>query len=588
MLMKDTISLTMIVKDEQAHLAACLDRVQDQVDEIIIVDTGSSDDTLEIAQRYTPHVFSYQWNGDFSAARNYAISKASCAWIFYLDADEILLSETGNLKEIIQQHEGSEAFLLPLENPTVDASSYVNRFFVLRLFKNKESYRFFGIIHEQVSVQDAGSAQIVQGPILRHRIPPISLRNKKRARNLNLLKRALIQDPQNPFLHYYLGLEWLMLSKPEKSLPYLRTAYEMLTDENLLIKAPALRSLVICLKNLGKLEEALILCLDADLKYPEFTDIYFLGGTLLAEKGEFTLAIKWLKQAIECGEPPAIYSHMLGTESFLSHYYLGYCCDMLGDVETARRHYETAIELNADYTFPLANLFLNLRLSKGFLSAYNYFCDKGYFHNLKFSLILAEEFFYAGYPNLAKEILQRHVFELESKAKSSLNQAFYSLGWYSLCAGEPKKARDLLGKIPPESEFYSKGQVKIVFCLLLSGYYKEAKDQILNLWKQEELRAEVYLMLRLIKLLQNGDMNFLPQTIRDRELKTIGLAWFKEMLSFQSQVTWQPQFSHFMRSLQTLLLNLSSQSTLELINLIGQKRKEAEASFNYKFGEKMI
>ncbi|MDQ7097168.1 glycosyltransferase [Desulfosporosinus sp. PR] len=583
--MDDRISLTMIVKDEQAHLAACLDRVRDQVDEIIIVDTGSADDTVAIARRYTPHVFLYPWKGDFSAARNYAISKASCAWIFCLDADEVFLPETGNLREILRKHQGCEAFLLPLENPTVDAAGYVNRFHVLRLFKNKDCYRFFGIIHEQVKVRDARLVQIVQGPILRHRIPSPTLRKRKRARNLKLLHRALSRDPQNPFLHYYLGLEWLMLNKPEKSLPYLKVSYELLTDDNLLLKAPALRCLVICLKSLGKFEEALILCLEADFKYPEFTDIYFLAGTLWAEKGEFALAIKWLKQALQCGEPPAVYSHMLGAGSFLSHYYLGYCYDMLGDGETACRHYEAALALNSQYTLPLPNLFLNLRVRKGFLAAYNYFADQGFFDNLEFSLILAEEFFQAAYPGWAKEILQRHVFELEAKGKSFFYQVFFNLGRYALCAGELKKARDFLGEIPPESEFYGQGQVEVIFSLLLGGYYNEARDRALSLWQQGKLRAEAYLALKLIKGMQNEDVKLLlPETIRGCDLSTIGLAWFREMLGFLPPLSWSPQYSCFLRSLQSLLVNLSPQSAGEMINLIAEKKKETEASFKYKFG----
>lgn len=71
--MNQRISLTLIVRNEAAHLADCLESVQDNVDEMIIVDTGSTDDTLRIAKRYTPHVYSFPWNNDFSAARNFAL-----------------------------------------------------------------------------------------------------------------------------------------------------------------------------------------------------------------------------------------------------------------------------------------------------------------------------------------------------------------------------------------------------------------------------------------------------------------------------------------------------------------------------------
>lgn len=586
--MSATIALTMIVKNEEDHLTACLGSVQDQVDEIIIVDTGSTDDTLAIAKRYTPYVFEYPWQGDFSAARNYALEKASCSWIFFLDADEILLRKTGTLKEIIQRHKESDAFLLPLENPTLDPSIQVNRYHVLRLFKNKPAYRFSGIIHEQVTIQNDDTAKIVRGPVIRHLSPSVSVRNSKRARNLNLLTQALAQDLQNSFLQYYLGIEWLLLNKPEKALTYLRTAYSTLRDDNLLIKAPALRSLIICLQSLGKIEEALILCLEADFKYPEFTDIYYLTGTLFTEKREFSLAVKWFMQALVCGEPPAIYSHMQGTESYLSHYYLGYCYDMLGDVETARNHYETSLQLNPKYPYPLLNLFLNLRLSKGFAFAYNYLKNKEYLKDLELSQILAQEFFNAGYPDLAKEILQKHIFELDASDSGTKDPVLLALGNYALCTGELTKAQDYFGKISPASEFFLKARIKNVFSLLLGSCYREARKEALVLWKEHELRAQVFVLFKLIRLLQNGEVSYLPQTIRHEELQGIAIGWYKEMLSFLPDTVEHPQYSNFMRSLRTLIVDLSPQSALELINVVEKKKKEVDKSLNYKFGGEIL
>ena len=88
-----TISLSMIVKNEEDVLARCLDSVKDIVDEIIIVDTGSIDKTKEIAKEYTDKIFDFKWIDDFSAARNYSFSKASKDYIFWLDADDIILEE---------------------------------------------------------------------------------------------------------------------------------------------------------------------------------------------------------------------------------------------------------------------------------------------------------------------------------------------------------------------------------------------------------------------------------------------------------------------------------------------------------------
>lgn len=83
----------MIVKNEERHIARCLDSVAGLVDEIIIVDTGSTDRTVEIASNYTSKIFSYQWKDDFSDARNYSFSKASMDYCMWMDADDILEEE---------------------------------------------------------------------------------------------------------------------------------------------------------------------------------------------------------------------------------------------------------------------------------------------------------------------------------------------------------------------------------------------------------------------------------------------------------------------------------------------------------------
>lgn len=100
-----TFSLCMIVKNEERVLARCLDSISDLMDEIIIVDTGSTDSTKEIAYRYTKQVYDFEWCDDFSAARNFAFSKATCEYIYSADADEVLDAKNhrrlSDLKRII-------------------------------------------------------------------------------------------------------------------------------------------------------------------------------------------------------------------------------------------------------------------------------------------------------------------------------------------------------------------------------------------------------------------------------------------------------------------------------------------------------
>ncbi len=89
-----TISLCMIVKNEEQTLARCLDSVADLMDEIIIVDTGSTDQTKTIAARYTDRVYTFDWNDDFASARNESLDKATCSYILWLDGVGGMLSSS--------------------------------------------------------------------------------------------------------------------------------------------------------------------------------------------------------------------------------------------------------------------------------------------------------------------------------------------------------------------------------------------------------------------------------------------------------------------------------------------------------------
>lgn len=98
-----TISLCMIVKNEEKVLRRCLDSVHDLVDEIIIVDTGSTDKTKEIAKAYTDKIYDFTWIGDFAAARNFSFSKCSMDYIYHADADEVLDEENRGRFKILKQ-----------------------------------------------------------------------------------------------------------------------------------------------------------------------------------------------------------------------------------------------------------------------------------------------------------------------------------------------------------------------------------------------------------------------------------------------------------------------------------------------------
>lgn len=143
------LTLSMIVKNEEKYLRECLESVKDIADEIVIVDTGSTDRTIEIAKEFNAQIFEFEWIDDFAAARNHALSKSNGKWILYMDADERLLPESiPHLQKIISGNKKFGARCL-IDCP----DTYNNKPSAImypRLFPNDKRNRFTGSVHEQI------------------------------------------------------------------------------------------------------------------------------------------------------------------------------------------------------------------------------------------------------------------------------------------------------------------------------------------------------------------------------------------------------------------------------------------------------
>ncbi|MCX7842805.1 MAG: glycosyltransferase [Clostridia bacterium] len=145
-----TISLCMIVKDEEHTLGRCLDSVSDIVDEIIIVDTGSKDNTKDIARKYTDKIYDFEWIDDFSAARNFSFSKATMDFIMWLDADDVLLEEDRikfkSLKKILSTE--IDVVMMKYNIGSDDKGVAVSTFYRERLLKRSRNFAWFDPVHE--------------------------------------------------------------------------------------------------------------------------------------------------------------------------------------------------------------------------------------------------------------------------------------------------------------------------------------------------------------------------------------------------------------------------------------------------------
>jgi tetratricopeptide (TPR) repeat protein len=487
--MKPSLSAVLIVKNEQQNLARCLHSLSGQVDEIVIVDTGSQDGTIAVARQFTERIYEYAWHQDFSAARNYGLSRASGDWILSLDADETLDSSQGGLDALLAADSGLDAYFLPLynQNPATRESTVHQ---VLRLFRNTPEYRFQGSIHEQIIIQDPKRVGLAVHPIIRHHAAGERERNRKRGRNLALLRRQLGTDPVNPFLQYYLGLEWLGLSQPARALPLFENAYRAMAEDQIIFRTPALHYYITALKAVGRVDEALALCLAETERYPNYADLFFHGGLLLEAGGEYQIAMDWFEEAVRSGPPPPFFFHTQGCASFLALFHIGYCQEQLGKRKQAILSYREVLNNHSEAFFVIYPLFLAVLNELGAEPARDYFLRNGDLRDGQRGAILAELFFEAGHPGIAARCLEdpeirRHV------------QPAQTVHWL-LFSGQPGAALAELNQLthrenPPEPLLEER-----VGALLLTANYSAAKRDALLLWRLPGSRIQAIAYLNLI------------------------------------------------------------------------------------------
>ncbi len=199
------VSAALIVRDESAFIDACLESLAGVVDEIVVVDTGSTDDTIERARRFPIELRHFHWCGDFSAARNYAIEQARGEWILYIDADERLEVPDFALWREALEDTSKAAWKLRFY-PRVDWTPYAE----LRLFRNDPRIRFRGVIHERLyetvnEVCRSDGLEIGRSDITLRHFGYESGQRHKIARNIPLLRDSLAADPSRIYCWWHLG-----------------------------------------------------------------------------------------------------------------------------------------------------------------------------------------------------------------------------------------------------------------------------------------------------------------------------------------------------------------------------------------------
>lgn len=217
------LSLCMIVKNEESNLRNSLNSVCKFADEIIIVDTGSSDNTISIAKEFTEKVFHYNWCNDFSKARNFSVEKASNDWVLILDADEEVTEF--NKKSVMEYIQNNEHLVGRINRINLINNKGENAYYRERINRvfNRNNYRYEGNIHEQVSPITSIEIKTIDVPIeIRHigYIDTVVSETSKLKRNISLLKEALKQNENDPYIYYQLGKSYYMKKEYDEANKY--------------------------------------------------------------------------------------------------------------------------------------------------------------------------------------------------------------------------------------------------------------------------------------------------------------------------------------------------------------------------------
>ncbi len=234
------LSLCMIVRNEERSLGRCLESVKGIVDEAIVVDTGSEDNTVAVAEGFGARVHSHPWRDDFAEARNASLAEASGDWILVLDADEELeRADRGKVRQIIARA-AAEGFQMRQRSlmPQGDLQKYED-IYLTRLFRNRPEYRYAQPIHEQIrpSIERHGGRVVKTDLTILHygyAQSTVQGKGQRALRNLQLLKNAVAAAPADPYLHFQLGVTYKALGDPTSAYASLRKAltldYESLGD----------------------------------------------------------------------------------------------------------------------------------------------------------------------------------------------------------------------------------------------------------------------------------------------------------------------------------------------------------------------
>ncbi|MBJ6362713.1 glycosyltransferase [Paenibacillus sp. GCM10012307] len=351
------VSLCMIVKNEEAVIGRTLEKADRYVDEIVIVDTGSTDRTKEICRKHKAKIYDFKWTASFAEARNYGLGKAAGKWILWLDADEELEVEDEQLWRSSLEQSTPLLWAVPIINYYGKEPADPNRAYFAaqhRVFRNGAGLRFAGAIHEQLQVGQIpdDALELRQLPARIHHygyMDAITGEKNKHHRNLSLLEREKANEDYSPWVDYHLASEYYRVNQYEEAFANLNISIRRFVSAGKLPPSLIYKmkyDILLALGSIGSAEQGIDRAIQL---YPDYTDLHYYRGVILFIKEKYEAAEAAFRYCLELGEERLPYLILKGVGSFYALYLIGRCREESGDMEGAKVFYKRAIDLYPGY-----------------------------------------------------------------------------------------------------------------------------------------------------------------------------------------------------------------------------------------------
>lgn len=331
------ISVCIIAKNEEARIEKCLASIKPYGFEIIVIDTGSTDKTKEIAAKYADKVLDFVWCDDFSAARNFSLQAASNNWIFMMDCDEwIKTIDVEELNFFRKNHADSVGAISRENLVTTDGKLTLNNTDYTERFFNRKLYHYTGIIHEQLTpIRGREFPCLLLHTTIEHTGYDMTPEEQiaKGKRNLSLLHKQLEVDSENPYVYYQLGKGYEIVEDYDSACEYYGKGLFFDVDPELAYVQAMVISYGNALLRTGQTETAL----GFEAIYDAFAssaDFVYLMGRIYMANEKYPQAVE---QFLKATTMETCKFH--GANSFLSFYHIGLIFEKLGDNNNAAVYY---------------------------------------------------------------------------------------------------------------------------------------------------------------------------------------------------------------------------------------------------------